>query len=88
MKFRHGSSPERLFLAHGRPTESGRDRGLVIFPLNHVLRAALIEAEYFVGKIETVHHEAKPTMQTEAPLGVDLKVRIKIDVTEGATESA
>ena len=79
---------EPLFLAWRRPAHTGRNRGLIVFALDHELRAALIEAEHFVVEIEPVHDKAKPVREPNAALGVHLEMRIKVDVAERAGNTA
>ena len=53
---------------------------MIIFTLNHKLRAALIEAENFVVEIEAIHDELHPMNQAIAALNVHLEVGIEVDV--------
>src|SRR5258708_25067732 len=68
------------FLVQGRPAEARGHGRLVIFPLDHVLRAALIEAENFVVEIEAIHDELQAMYQAIAALNVHLEVGIEVDV--------
>lgn len=77
-----------LLLARWRPAEARCDGGLIVFALNHVLRAALVEAEDFVVHIQPVRYEAQAFGKTHAALGVHLKMGVEIDVAEGPDQPA
>src|SRR5215813_1048765 len=69
------------------PAEAGGDGRPVVFALQHELLAAVIEAEDFVVEVEAIHNEGQAMRQANAALGVNLKVRVEIIVTEGALQT-
>src|SRR5713101_4349153 len=75
------------FFMQWRPPEAYCDCRLVVFPLNHELGAALVEAKDLVGEIEAVHDEVPAAGQTDAALSVNLQVRVEVAVTERSCRS-
>ena len=65
-----------------RPAETGRDGRLVEFPLEHVLRAAVVKTEHLIVDVQTVHDESESVGQTHAALGIELKVWKEVVVAE------
>ena len=64
-----------------RPAEARSDGGLVEFALDHVLRAAVIEAEDLVVDVETIHDKRQAVVEAHATLRIELKVGIEEVVT-------
>src|SRR4029077_2362764 len=78
----------RLLLARRRPPEPGGNRRRVVFPLNHELRAALIETKHLVRKVQPVHDEVEPVAQPQTSLRVHLQVRIEVNVAERSLQAS
>jgi hypothetical protein len=62
------------------PAHAARAGGVVVLALDHVLRAALIEAENFVVEVEAVSIDLKTRRQPVACLGVELEVAVEVEV--------
>src|SRR6266403_4329133 len=73
-KRRRPELESRLFFAQRRPAESRRERGLIVFALDHVLGSDLVEPENFVVEIEAIGIESEAVRQADAALRVDFKV--------------
>ncbi len=71
-----------------RPSETQGEGGPVIFTLNHVLTAAVVEAEDLVVGVEDVGDEREAVMQPEASLQVDLQVWIEVSIAVWTVETA
>src|SRR5258707_12458686 len=65
---------EPLFFVQRRPAEAGGNRWPVIFALDHVLWAAIVEAEDLVVDVEPIHNKAQATANADAALSVELKL--------------
>src|SRR5215471_12073599 len=70
-----------LVLVGRRPAKTQSECRLVIFTLNHVLTAAVVETEDLVVCVEDIGDEREAVVKTEATLQVNLQVRIEIGVT-------
>src|SRR5436305_1278027 len=74
----------RLFLVHRRPAHTRCNRRPVVFALDHVLRAAIVEAEDLVIDIEAIHDKAESVGQADTALGIELEVWVEIIIAKGA----
>src|SRR5690349_19807812 len=80
--------PWLLLLELRRPAEAHRYCGPIILPLNHVLRAALIEAEDFIGQVQAIHDKREAMAQLITSLSVHLQMRVKVGIAERPIEAA
>ena len=71
-----------------RPANAGRERRLIVLALDHVLRAALVEAENFVVEVEAREDHAHAVAHADDALGVDLDVRVEVDVAQRVLHAA
>ena len=70
-----------LALVRKRIAKAEHITGLVVFPLDRVLRAPVIEAEHFVGQIEARHDQMQPAVHPETCLCVHLGVAVQIGIS-------
>ena len=77
---RHPEIRPRLFLSREDPAHAAGDRWFVVFPLNNILRATVVEAEYLIIQVQSVGKQSQASVNPDASLGVYLKVRVKIIV--------
>src|SRR5215467_4602506 len=83
-RFPQGTRTSELLPLESRiPAESCRKCWLVVFALDHVLRAAVVEAKHFVIGIQNVGDESQPVAQDHTALQINLQVGIEIGVAEG-----
>src|SRR3954452_10003150 len=77
-----------LFLRASRPAHTEGVCGLVVFALDHVRLAAVIEAEHLVGEVKRGGNQLEPVAKREAALRVDLGVVVEVNVAQRASGSA
>ena len=65
-----------------RPAHARGNGRPIVFALDHVLRAAIVEAEDLVIDIEAIHDKAQAMCQSYAALYVDLEVGIEIVISK------
>lgn len=63
-----------------RPPYACGNRGLVIFALNHVLRAALVGTKDLVIQVQSICDEAEAVRRSDTALRVDLEVGVEVNV--------
>src|SRR5207253_7517124 len=78
--FGESSFAARLFFVQRRPADARGNSRPVVFALDHVLRAAVVEAENLVVDIQAIHDELKAIRQSHAALGIELQMRVEIVV--------
>src|SRR5215831_1849810 len=77
-----------LSLARERIPHSSREGWFVVFTLDHILRASVVEAENLIVQVQSVGVNGKVACDLVASLGVDLVMRIEIGVATGALHTA
>src|SRR6202007_1171358 len=77
-----------LLFVSRRPAEAGGDGGPIVFALEHVFRAAVIEAEDFVVDVQPVHDERQTVSHADAALRVEFKMAVEIVVAERTVDAA
>src|ERR1700688_3489588 len=83
------TAPVALWLfAHGRPPEPRGNRGLVEFPLDLVLRVALVKAEDLVRQVEAIHDIAESMSEANGALCINLQVSIKVLIAKRSLQAA
>src|SRR6266481_4998447 len=51
--------------------------GLVVLPLNRIRRASIVEAEHFVGQVETRNDQMEPAVHPDTRLRVHLRMAVQ-----------
>src|SRR5215468_9695009 len=59
----------------------------VVFALNRILRAPVVEAEYFVGEIQSCNDDVQPSIHPKTSLRIDLGVSVEIGVPVRALDA-
>src|SRR5207248_6325030 len=76
------SEPRASSFIGQRISEPKLVTGLVIFALNRIIRAAVVEPEHFVGQVQACKNKLQVLVHAEAGLGVNLSMLIQIGVSE------
>src|SRR5260370_8891574 len=77
-----------LFFMQRGPTHAGGDGRLVKFALDHVLGAAVIEAEDLIIDVKSIHDKGQAVPHSHATLGIELEVCVKVVVAQRAGYAA
>src|SRR5260370_2197712 len=70
------------------PTHAGGDGRLVKFALDHVLGAAVIEAEDLIIDVKSIHDRGQAVPHSHATLGIELEVCVEVVVAQRAGYAA